>query len=68
MTMVRSIPAMDSGSIVIVGRSLTEMVVHARWGLVLIAMVGRSSAGSKVLVEHASRLAASASAADHLER
>ena len=61
MTVVRSIPTLDSGSIVMVVHSLTEIVAHVR----LIPMEVRSTAGSKVPVEHASRLAASA--ADHLE-
>ena len=65
MTVVRSIPTLDSGSIVMVVHSLTEIVGHVRWGSVLIAMVVRSTAGSKVPVEYASRLAASA--AVHLE-
>lgn len=57
MTMVRSIQALNSEAIVI--------VVHVRWGSVLIAMVVRSTAGPKAPVENASCLAASA--ADDLE-
>ena len=66
MTVVRSIPTLDSGSIVMVVHSLTEIVGHVQWGSVLIAMEVRSTAGSKVLDDYASRLAGSA--ADHLER
>ena len=65
MTVDRSIPTLNSGSIVMVVHSLTEIVGHVRWDSVLIAMEVRSTAGSKVLVEHTSRLGASA--ADHLE-
>ena len=65
MTVVRSIPTLDSGSIVMVDHSLTEIVGHVRWSSVLIAMEVRLTAGSKVLVDYASRLAGSA--ADHLE-
>lgn len=58
MTMVRSISALSSESIVIVG--------HVRWGSVLIGIVVRSTAGSKVPVEYTSHLVEPA--AEHLER
>ena len=37
MTVIRSIPTLDSGSIVMVVHSLTEIVGHVRWGLVSLS-------------------------------